>query len=123
MLDQKKVYISGPENLKQFREAEQKLKEAGFTVVNHLNIGLDDDMSIKDVALIHIAALGTCDYIYQLSGWQDSDSATAEWFVAKWMGLLVVNDSWLEWYVGELERRKIYAESKKKNDQGSYEET
>lgn len=124
MLNQKKVYISGPTNQKLFQEAEKKLKAAGFVVVNRCNIDLDDDLGVKDVALIHIAALGTCDYIYQLDGWQDSDSATAEWFMAKWMGLLIVNSSWLDWYVGELERREKYAEeeSKKENDQDSHEE-
>lgn len=109
--------------MKLFQEAEKKLKAAGFVVVNRLNIGLDDSMSVKDKALILIAALGTCDYIYQLDGWQDNDSATAEWFMAKWMGLCVVNSSWLDWYVGELERRKSYAEeSKEKDDQNSHEE-
>lgn len=92
-------------------------------MVNRLNLGLDKDMGVKDVALILIAALGTCDYIYQLDGWQDDDSATAEWFMAQWMGLLVVNESWLDWYVGELERRENYGkESKKEDDESSYEE-
>jgi hypothetical protein len=123
MLD-KKVYISGPTNQKLFQEAERKLKTAGFVVVNRLNLGLDKDMGVKDVALIHIAALGACNYIYQLDGWQDDDSATAEWFIAQWMGLLVVNESWLDWYVGELERRKEYEkESKEKNDQDTHQKT
>lgn len=109
--------------MKLFQEAEKKLKAAGFVVVNRLNIGLDDDMCVKDKALILIAALGTCDYIYQLDGWQDDDSATAEWFMAKWMGLLVVNSSWLDWYVGELERRENNGkESKEKDDKDSHEE-
>ena len=118
MLD-KKVYISGPEN-KNFIDAEEKLRAAGFTIVNPI---CGNDIASKDVALIKIAALSTSNYIYQLEGWQDSEEATAEWFIAKWMDILIVNNSWLDWYVEELERRKNHGkESKEKDDQNSYEE-
>jgi len=111
-LEVKKVFISGPMtglpdfNRKAFFEAEEKLRNAGFSVFNPAWLRFDEFWDSKAIATVDLAALSQCDYIYQLEGWENSLGATAEWEAANWMHVMVVNHSWLEWYVEELERRK-----------------
>ena len=105
MLEPKKVFISGPMtgyknlNKQEFMIAEQKLKAAGFTVINPANFNLDPGLSDQDIAAIDLAALLRCDYIYQLEGWDKSKGASGEWMAALWAGIQAVNSAWLEWYV------------------------
>lgn len=110
MLDQKKVFISGPMtgykdfNRPAFMEAEEKLKKGGFTVVNPATFGIDN-LPNADIARFDLMALLSCNYIYQLEGWENSIGATAEWQAAKWAGIIPVNQVWLDWYVEEKEKR------------------
>lgn len=104
MLEPSKVFISGPMtgyeeyNRPAFIEAEKKLKAAGFTVVNPATFGIDD-LSRAEIARIDLNALLSCNYIYQLDGWDKSKGASAEWMVALWADIKPVNDSWLAWYI------------------------
>lgn len=104
MLEPSKVFISGPmtgypeSNRPAFMEAEKELKAAGFTVVNPATFGIDD-LSNVEIARIDLTALLSCNYIYQLDGWDKSKGASAEWMVALWADIKPVNDSWLAWYI------------------------
>lgn len=120
MLEPKKVFISGPmtgyleSNRPAFMEAEKELKAAGFTVVNPATFGIDD-LSNVEIARIDLTALLSCNYIYQLEGWENSTGATAEWQAAKWAGIMPVNKAWLDWYTGT-EMPEAMAETKEERE-------
>lgn len=111
MLELKKVFISGPMsgiedwNKPAFMEAEEKLKAAGFSVFNPAWLMVDEAWSNHDLMAIDLAALGRCNYIYQLEGWENSKGARAEYVTAVWSGLEIINHTWLDWYVEEKEKR------------------
>jgi len=89
----KKVYISGKmsglsedEFKSLFKEAEVKLIEEGYDVVNPCEI----DYIPEDYAgqfLTALEALSKCDAIYMLDNWEDSNGAKSEYWFAKGMGL------------------------------------
>lgn len=84
-----KVFISGPMsgiedfNRPAFREAEQKLKERGYSVFNPAWLLVDENWSFDDLMFIDIAALSRCDAIYQLPGWEKSIGAHYEYEYAQ----------------------------------------
>ena len=82
-----KIYIAGPMtgmpefNYPAFREAAQRLRNTGATVVNPVEIGEKygtaeeinaDPSKLADLILEELDALGKCDAIYLLPGWQRS---------------------------------------------------
>lgn len=80
-----KVYISGQitglpfdEAERNFNEAQQRLEEEGFTVVNPLNNGLTVDHKWIDHMKADIKLLLECDTIYLLKNWKQSAGATIE---------------------------------------------
>ena len=85
-----KVFISGPmtgypdNNVYNFYAAERFLIENGYSVFNPawMAENIDDTWSHDDVMAIDIAALGKCDYIYQLDGWHKSKGARMEYAYA-----------------------------------------
>jgi hypothetical protein len=95
------IYICGPmtgiENLNHpaFFEAESRLKEQGYTVINPAAIdeelGLDphqgvmDPEFLKKVAQRDLEAVITCDGIVLLPNWEGSKGAKAELAVAQWL--------------------------------------
>ena len=111
-MEVKKVFISGPMtgyenfNREAFNGAETALRMAGFSVFNPAWLDFDDFWDYKDIMDIDLEALKHCNYIYQLDGWEQSEGACIEWEYAKGAGIKIVNHSWLNWYLGELERRK-----------------
>lgn len=108
-----KIYIAGPMrgiplfNFPAFDAMEKTLKLAGDTVVNPAQIdrdsGLDpeelpdnhnwwevpDGLSLGDIVTRDVHALKSCDAIYLLNGWENSQGANAEKAVAEWLGLEV----------------------------------
>lgn len=126
-MEVKKVFISGPMtgyenfNREAFNGAETALRMAGFSVFNPAWLDFDDFWDYKDIMDIDLEALKHCDYIYQLDGWEQSEGACIEWEYAKKAGIKIVNHSWLNWYLEELERRKEN-EAEEKNDQDSHKE-
>lgn len=82
----KRIYISGPmtgipDYKKNFNEAEETLKMAGWDVVNPAKIDDflgDCNFSYDELLKIDIALLDTCDGIYMLEGWENSRGALIE---------------------------------------------
>ena len=113
----KRVFISGPMtgcpnyNKEEFDKAEKLLKDAGFSVFNPARLDLSGtDWSDRDISVIDLAALSRCDYIYQLSGWENSTGACSEFEAAKWMQIMRVDESWLTWYVSETKKKHLKGE-------------
>ena len=99
------VYIAGPMrgypryNFDAFYDAEDKLKAAGYGVVNPARVDVeigfnpDDDNALdeefiwearsRDIHLIHYHAT----HIYMLPNWEKSHGATAEYYFARWAGV------------------------------------
>lgn len=88
-----KVYISGPisglpfdEVEKAFSEAESKMLEEGFEVVNPLNNGLPRESTWNNHMKADIKLLMGCDTIYLLKGYEDSRGAMIEYDLARILG-------------------------------------
>lgn len=88
-----KVYISGPisglpfdEVEKAFSEAESKMLEEGFEVVNPLNNGLTSESTWNNHMKADIKLLMGCDTIYLLKGYEDSRGAMIEYDLARILG-------------------------------------
>lgn len=84
-----RVYISGPitglpyeEVEKAFNEAETRLKEQGYEVVNPLNNGLPRESTWNDHMRADLKLLLDCDAIYMLDGWTNSKGAEIEFNLA-----------------------------------------
>lgn len=85
-----KVYISGPitglpyeEVEKAFNEAETRLQEQGYEVVNQLNNGLPRESTWKEHMRADLKLLLDCDAIYLLKGYQNSKGAMIEYDLAR----------------------------------------
>lgn len=84
-----KVYISGPitglpyeEVEKAFSEAETRLQEQGYEVVNPLNNGLPRESTWNEHMRADLKLLLDCDAIYMLDGWTNSKGAEIEFNLA-----------------------------------------
>lgn len=84
-----RIYVAGgmrgyPElNFPAFNEATKGLTEAGWEVVNPVNINPDPNTPYAECMRKDIAELVTCDAIYMLHGWADSKGATMEYSIAE----------------------------------------
>ena len=108
--DAPRIYIAGPMskykssgfNFRAFYDAEQRLKNDGYEVVNPARMdneaGFDENATYSDEEIAKrlrewfprdIAALATCGHVYLLDGWQDSRGATIEKLTADLLGLKV----------------------------------
>lgn len=92
-----KVYISGPisghpyeDAEKNFNDAELRLQENGFEVVNPLNNGLSANHTWCEHMKADIKLLMECDTIYLLKGYQDSKGAMIEYDLARILGYDVI---------------------------------
>lgn len=95
MNKRQKTYISGKIsglNFQEYRDrfllAEVKLLAAGHKVINPVNIGmlLPIDTSWHEYMRADIIQLMSCDTIYMLSNWKDSEGARIEKELAENMG-------------------------------------
>ena len=90
-----KVYISGPMagfpnyNREAFFEAEKRLEECGFSVVNPARVELSEGASWEDYMKADIKALVDCCGLVTLPGWVFSKGASIEVDVARNLGLWV----------------------------------
>lgn len=88
------IYISGPmagiEGYeKNFKAAEEKMKEAGHEVVNPAEIDVTG-MSREEILKKDIRLLWECDGIYMLKGWQQSRGANREYGFALGCGMPIL---------------------------------
>lgn len=93
-----RVYIAGKvtgepldECRAKFKEAELKLKSAGFQVVNPMNIvpeGTDWKLAMKTC----IKSLLTCDAVYLLPCWTTSEGALLELTIAVRVGINIIQN-------------------------------
>ena len=94
------IYISGPmagiEGYeKNFKAAEEKMKEAGHEVVNPAEIDVTG-MSREEILKKDIRLLWECDGIYMLKGWQQSRGANREYGFALGCGMPIMHEDVLE---------------------------
>lgn len=92
------IYISGPmagiEGYeKNFKAAEEKMKESGHEVVNPAEIN-GEGMTREELLALDLRMLEECDAIYMLKGWQQSCGANREYgfALAKGMGVMFEED-------------------------------
>ncbi|MFY8161966.1 MAG: DUF4406 domain-containing protein [Candidatus Kapaibacteriota bacterium] len=92
------VYISGKitgldiEIVKQlFQDAETKLIELGYEVINPLKLPNDHDKTWESYMKVCIAYLTKCDAIYMLDGWENSRGANLEYYLAYELKIKVLN--------------------------------
>ncbi|MDO4647741.1 MAG: DUF4406 domain-containing protein [Eubacteriales bacterium] len=86
MSDKKRIYISGsisknPKAAKvRFGEAEEKLKAAGYDVINpqKMDLILGENAQYEEYMRASMLLLSMCDGIYMIYGWQESKGARAE---------------------------------------------
>jgi len=93
-----KVYISGKisgldiELAKQsFQEAENKMLELGYEVINPLKLPDNHDKSWESYMRVCITYLTKCDAIYMLEGWENSKGANLEYYLAYELKIKVLN--------------------------------
>lgn len=86
------VFLSGgitrnPNYKRDFRRAERKMVFAGFTPVNPVKVMSCVPLSThEDYMRISRAWIETCDAVYMLCGWTNSDGAVEEYRHAKTIG-------------------------------------
>ncbi|MBT2299249.1 DUF4406 domain-containing protein [Variovorax paradoxus] len=92
-----RVYVAGPMsnlpelNFPAFHAAAAMLRALGHQVENPAEINPDPSMGWAECMRKDLAVLTQCDAIYLLPGWQNSRGASLESYVAKSLGLVVLN--------------------------------
>ena len=96
-MEKDKVYISGAiahynidERKGAFANAEQNLRNMGFSPVNPFKNGLPDEAHWREHMRADIARLLDCEFIYMLKDWELSKGAKLELDVASSCGIKVL---------------------------------
>lgn len=96
-MKRQKVYISGPitglpfDKVEQaFNDAEIRLQEEGYEVVNPLDNGLTKDHSWREHMKADIKLLMECNTIYLLKGYRTSKGAMVEYDLARILGYDII---------------------------------
>lgn len=90
-----RVYVSGPMtgmpnlNFPAFNEAAQRLRLAGYTVINPVELNPDPATSWTQCMRNDIKALCDCDAVALLPGWENSQGAHLEVHIGHRLGLRV----------------------------------
>lgn len=91
-----KIYIAGPMrgykdlNFPAFYRAEKELKSGMWDVVNPAELNPDPETPWVDCMRVDIKALADCDAIYLLRGWENSDGANIEYYIARALKLQII---------------------------------
>ena len=93
-----KVYISGPISglpletvYNNFTNAEVRLLEQGYEVVNPLNNGLPTNATWNEHMRADLKLLLDCDAIHMLNGWEYSRGASLEYDLAIDLGFKLIH--------------------------------
>ena len=117
-----RVYISGgitgvPDYKENFYNAEAKLKDLGYSVINPSNINdmLPDDFTYNEYMKLDYAMLDLCDTIYLIPGWNKSKGSKLELerALSQKMKIMTVED--LEKELKDIEPKKFREELFKNN--------
>ena len=98
MTKHERIYIAGPmtgvpeHNFPAFHAAAQRLRKAGWEVVNPAeNFGGQTDLPRETYLRADVALLVTCNAIAMLSGWEESRGAKLEYLLARELGMPVLD--------------------------------
>lgn len=98
-----KIFISGPISdnanwIYEFAAVERKLYADGYEVVSPRVISYETDKKLQnkagygDYLRATVDALFDCDAILMMNGWKESKGSTAEYYVAKALGLEIIEE-------------------------------
>ncbi|SFK99406.1 protein of unknown function [Porphyromonadaceae bacterium KH3CP3RA] len=92
-----KVYISGPITgivlpvaIARFNDAELRLQEMGFDVVNPMDNGVPITAEWSEHIREDIRLMLDCNAIYLLKGWENSKGAALEKHIAEKLGFTII---------------------------------
>lgn len=92
-----KVYISGPISgialpiaIARFNDAELRLGEMGFDVINPIDNGVPVTAEWHEHMREDIRMMLDCNAIYLLKGWEQSKGATLEKHIAEKLGFTII---------------------------------
>ena len=91
-----KIYISGPMtgkpdwNMPYFNKTAEVLRALGYMVVNPAEINQDTALTWKECLREDLRELLECDAIVMLDGWEDSNGAHLEMYIAHRVGIKVI---------------------------------
>ena len=91
----KRIYIAGaitdnPNYREQFKAAEERLKKAGFAVINPCK---NEGFTYREYINMGLCELMHCDAIYLLKGYENSTGAMLEYDYARTVGLEVIKEN------------------------------
>ena len=92
-------------NIHAFNEAEAYIKSTGHDAINPCKLDIDSGIDIynesphkvwstdhlRDIVIRDISELVKCDAIYMLEGWEKSIGASAEYSIARWLGIKIIH--------------------------------
>lgn len=94
------VYISGAISgtvnyMSRFAEAEKKLREMGYTVINpaRINAQLPPETTYEQYMSMSLFLMDMCDTIYQLKGWENSKGANREYGYALAKDFIILKEA------------------------------
>lgn len=91
----KRVYLSGPitgteDYLERFKRCKKYLDDDNNEVVSPIENGLDENAPYHEHMRRDVYLLTTCDAIYMMKGWESSHGCVSENYIAKLIGLEIL---------------------------------
>ncbi|MDD3138926.1 MAG: DUF4406 domain-containing protein [Lachnospiraceae bacterium] len=81
-----RIYISGKitgttDYMQRFQKAQEYLESSGYSVVNpaRINAEMPKDTTWQQYMAVSLTLLETCEAIYMIDGWKDSEGARTEY--------------------------------------------
>ncbi len=95
-MKEKRLYISGavtgtPDAEERFKRAEEKYREAGYTVLNPQKMCATlPELEHAEYMRLCFVLMDMCEYIYMIPGWSESKGANQEYGYALGKGMQLV---------------------------------